>query len=83
METDVRTQFLARLAERGLTPKSYDEQILTLHYDPEHDTEALAGHAVESESLSRFAYEVLRGLPGGDTLFPRLQEVRVEVFATG
>jgi hypothetical protein len=82
MESDIRTMVFARLMERGLKPKSYDEQILTLRYDPEHDSEVLAGHTVEVESLSRFANEVLHGVPGGDTLFPRLQEVRVEVSAT-
>jgi hypothetical protein len=55
---------------------------LTLRYDPEKDSAAQQGHAVDAEALSRYAREALLDLPGGDSLFPRLQDVAVEVSAT-
>jgi hypothetical protein len=73
---------LALLAERGLRIESYDNQVLLLRYDPEKDSETLQGHAPDVSALTQYAAEVLRGMPGGDTLFPRLQEVRVEVSVT-
>ncbi len=74
--------FLARLAERGLKPKSYDEQVLTLRYDRAQDTDVHKGDAIDLDDLSRYASDVLHGLPGGDTLFPRLQEIRIDVSGT-
>jgi hypothetical protein len=82
MESEVQTKLLARLAEKGLALKSFDHQVLTLRYDPEKDSAAQQGHAVDAEALSRYAREALLDLPGGDSLFPRLQDVAVEVSAT-
>jgi hypothetical protein len=77
VEADISTRLLARLAERGLTPKSFDQQVLTLHYDPEKDAHAQQGEAVNPETLARYARDVILGLPGADSLFPRLQDVVV------
>ena len=55
MESDVRTKILARLAERGLSIRSFDDQTLVVHYDAEKDPEAEQGQAVDAEELTRFA----------------------------
>jgi hypothetical protein len=82
MESDVRTELLARLAERGLALKSSDHQVLTLRYDPEKDSAAQQGQAVDAEALSRYARNAILDLPRGDTLFPRLQDIAVEASPT-
>lgn len=78
MESDVRTKVLARLAERGLSIRSFDDQTLVVHYDAEKDPEAAQGHAVDAEELTRFAHEVIMQ-PGVEGMFPRVQRLEVEV----
>jgi hypothetical protein len=82
MENDVRTMLTARLAERGLKLHSFEGQILTVHYHRENDSAAENGQTVDVGALSRYVRDVLRDLPGGDTMFPRLQDIVVEVCAT-
>lgn len=82
METDARTNFVARLAERGLSLKSFNGETLTLHYDAEKDTEVEQGHAVDLESVTRHGRDALAQLPGSEAMFPHLQRIEVEVSAT-
>lgn len=81
METEIRTEFLARLAERGLSVKSYDDQTLTVQYDPEKDSDVTQGQAVERDALARYVREVILQLPGFEEMFPRLERIDVEAFA--
>jgi hypothetical protein len=79
MESDARAKFLPRLAERGLSVKSFEDQTLTVSYDPSRDSEAQKGHTVDKEALAKYVREVILQLPGFEGMFPRLQRVAVEV----
>ena len=82
METEVRIKFLARLAERGLSLKSYDGATLIVHYDPEADADVNKGLEVQAETLSRYVQETIAGMPGSEMMFPGLRAVEVEPSAT-
>lgn len=82
METEIRTKFLALLAERGLSLETYDGAILTVHYDPEADADVAKGAPVQAETLSRYVQEAIARLPGSEMMFPGLRAVEVEASAT-
>ena len=82
MEADARTNFMARLAERGLSLDSFDGHTILLHYDAEADAEVNRGHKVNAELLSRYVRDVMTQLPGAESMFPGLQTIEVEVSVT-
>jgi hypothetical protein len=82
MNTNPRTELVTRLANRGLTLKSFDGHVLTVHYDAEADTEVNLGHIVDVQAVSRYLRYVITDVPGSDQMFPGLQDVEVEYSAT-
>jgi hypothetical protein len=83
VETDLRSKLTARLAERGLAFKSFEDTVLTLSYNPAADSAAEAGNAVAGEELSQYGRGVLLSLPGAESIFPRLGEVRIDRSRSG
>ena len=82
MQTEVRTRFMARLAERGLSLKTFDGETLVVHYDPESDADVNKGLDVDAQALSRYVQETIAHSPGSETMFPGLRAVEVEPSAT-
>jgi hypothetical protein len=78
METDVRSKFMPRLAERGLSLKSFDDGVLTLSYNPAADTGIERREAAGRDDLARYARDVLASLPGSEGLFPHVGEVAID-----
>lgn len=78
---DNRSVFIARLAERGVTLRSFDGLKLLVHYDAASDTEVKQGRWVEVEVLPRYVQAVMAELPGSELMFPGLRSIEVEARA--
>ncbi|MBV8532033.1 MAG: hypothetical protein JO104_12015 [Candidatus Eremiobacteraeota bacterium] len=78
METEIRTKLSARLAERGLSLKSFDRGVLTLSYNPAADTATAEAEPITAEGLSEYAGAVVMAVPGIESMFPRLERIAVD-----
>lgn len=77
MERNDRTSYAARLAERGLTIKSFDGRTLKLTYKPAADPRFQEGKPVSGDELTTYAKSVLAPLQEKNGPYARLELIEV------
>ncbi len=81
METDDRTAFTERLAERGLAIHTFDGTTLTLAYNSAADSLIDGEPAPDERDLVEYARSALSDLPEASNMFPGLDRIVVDFGA--